>query len=216
MMRRAIALLFVIALGVDAKTLRVDSLSALDIVAGKGDVVTWKGRRAFHALDTTAGSNGEAFVILRRSDFHDGTIEADIAGTPRTGASEGARGFVGLAFRVKDADHYECFYIRPTNGRCDDQTRRNHSTQYISAPDWPWQRLRKESPGVYESYADMEPAKWTHVKIVVSGTHAELYLNGAQQPSLLVNDLKLGDGSGAIALWIGSETEAYFSNVTVK
>ena len=197
-MRRAVALLFVIALGVDAKTLRVDS-----------PLETWKGRLAVHTL-------GEGFLILKDSDFHNGTIEADIAGAPRTGASEGARGFVGIAFRVKDSDHYECFYIRPTNGRSDDQLRRNHSTQYISEPDWPWQRLRKEAPGVYESYADMEPDKWMHMKIVVSGTHADLYVNHALQPSLVVNDLKLGDSAGAIALWTGSETDAHFANVTVN
>ncbi len=54
------------------------------------------------------------------------------------------------------------------------------------------------------------------MKIVVSGTHAQLYLNHAQQPSLIVSDLKLGDSNGAIALWIGSETDTYFSNVTVS
>lgn len=42
-----------------------------------------------------------------------------------------------------------------------------------------------------------------------------LYVNGAQQPCLVVNDLKQGEGSGAIALWIGSGTEAYFSGVTI-
>jgi len=29
-----------------------------------------------------------------------------------------------------------------------------------------------------------------------------LYVNGAQQPTLIVNDLKMGDTEGAIALWI--------------
>ena|SRR5258708_28541659 len=43
-------------------------------------------------------------------------------------------------------------------GRADDQLRRNHSTQYISEPEWPWPRLRSEAPGVYESYVDLVPA----------------------------------------------------------
>jgi hypothetical protein len=141
-------------------------------------------------------------------------IEAEIAGVPRPGANEGARGFVGIAFRVQMSDTFEAFYIRPTNGRADDQLRRNHSTQYISEPEWPWHRLRKEHPGVYESYTDLEPGVWTRVKIVVTGTKAQLYVNGAGQPCLIVNDLKHGESSGAVALWIGSGTEAYFSNVT--
>ena len=40
--------------------------------------------------------------------------------------------------------------------------------------------------------------------------------NGASQPTLLVNDLKLGDLSGAVALWIGVGTEAHFSNLRLK
>ena len=38
----------------------------------------------------------------------------------------------------------------------------------------------------------------------------------AEQPCLIVNDLKLGETSGRIALWIGAGPEAYFSRVTVK
>jgi hypothetical protein len=101
----------------------------------------------------------------------DGTIELDLAGAPRADAFEGARGFVGVAFRrQKDPLRYECLYLRPANGRAEDQLRRNHSTQYVSHPDFPWHRLRRESPGLYESYVDLVPGEWTRVKIVVSGT----------------------------------------------
>jgi len=48
----------------------------------------------------------------------------------------------------------EVFYLRPTNGRADDQLRRNHAVQYVSHLEFPGHRLRQESPGVYESYAD--------------------------------------------------------------
>jgi len=69
---------------------------------------------------------------------------------------------------------------------------------------------------VYESYVDLEPGAWTKIKIAVSGTKAKLYVNGADQPTLIVNDLKLGESHGQIALWIGVDTEAYFSRITVK
>lgn len=42
-----------------------------------------------------------------------------------------------------------------------------------------------------------------------------LYVNGSAQPVLLVNDLKLGDSTGSIALWIGPGTEAYFANLRI-
>jgi len=73
----------------------------------------------------------------------------------------------------------------------------------------------KEAPSVYESYVDLEPGVFTRYKIIVKGTRAELYVHDAKQPALIVKDLKLGDISGAIALWIGPGTEAHFANLKV-
>ena len=75
--------------------------------------------------------------------------------------------------------------------------------------------MREETPGVYESYTDLVPGAWTPIKIVVSARQAQLVVHSAEQPCLVVNDLKLGDTRGQIALWIGSGTEAYFSKVVV-
>ena len=86
----------------------------------------------------------------------------------------------------------------------------------VSSPGFPWERLRKESAEVYESYVDLEPGAWTKLKIVVSGVRASLFVNGANQPCLIVNDLKLGKTRGQIALWIGQDTNGYFSNLTVR
>jgi hypothetical protein len=76
--------------------------------------------------------------------------------------------------------------------------------------------LREENPGVYESYADVEEDTWTRIKITVAGDKARFYVNGAEQPTLIVNALKLGASQGQIALWVGTDTEAYFSNLTVR
>lgn len=216
-----------------AQSIALDSLDGLEIkavsetgaqpVKVKADISTYKGRRALHMLndDSTLGSSGpsggESLAIVKDSDFEDGTIELDLVGMPRQGANSQSRGFIGLAFRIQgDVDKFESFYLRFTNGRADEQIRRNHSTQYVSFPDFSWSRLRQESPGVYESYVDIEENAWTKVKIVVSGTKAKLYVNGANQPCLIVNDLKLGERRGRIALWAGSDTEAYFSNLTIR
>ncbi|MBK5097758.1 MAG: hypothetical protein JJE01_08245 [Gemmatimonadetes bacterium] len=124
------------------------------------------------------------------------------------------RGFVGVAFRVdpEDPSRYECFYLHPTNARADVQLRRNHTTQCVSHPDYPWYRLREESPGVYESYVDLVPGAWTKVRIEVSGVQAQLYVNGAEEPTLIVNDLKRGNVSGQAGLWLHSSTLAHFRN----
>jgi hypothetical protein len=189
----------------------------------KTELVIYKGRKALRVTDAAPANvaDGIQMVILNKTEFQDGMIQIDLAGEPSPTAGEGARGFVGLAFRVnvdatKDAPRYECFYLRPTNGRADDQVRRNHSTQYISYPDFPWQRLRKEFPEKYESYVDLVPGEWTKVKIEVRGDKARLYVHDAPQPVLVVNDLKQGQGQGRIALWVGAGTVAHFSNLLVS
>jgi hypothetical protein len=197
-------------------TASAQTLDSLDLHNVKGEAVSYKGRRAVHLIELQQGSPDETLAIVKGSDFGDGVIEVEIAGVPAAGAGEGARGFVGIAFRVQDPKRYEAFYLRPTNGRANDQLRRNHATQYISHPDHPWHKLRRENPGVYESYADLVPGQWTKVRIAVSGSTARLYVHGAAQPALIVNDLKLGTARGRIALWIGEGTEAWFSNLRVR
>jgi hypothetical protein len=150
-------------------------------------------------------------------EFTNGTIELDLAGEPGGSAGGGARGFVGVAFRVQpDRRTYDCFYLRPTNGRADDQERRNHSAQYISHPEYTWFKLREETPSRYESYVDIQPAEWIHVKVDVDGDKAKLYVNGASQPSLIVNDVKTGaSGKGAVALWFEGSTIAHYANLKI-
>ena len=164
-----------------------------------------------------SGGTVEQLAIIEGLEFDNGVIEAEIAGAPMSGAPAGARGFVGLAFRLQnDMRTYDAFYLRPTNGRADDQVRRNHSAQYISHPDWPWSRLRKETPEKYESYVDLVPGEWARVRIEVRGAQAKLYVHDQPQPTLVVHDLKSGENAkGAVALWLDIGTEAHFCNLTV-
>ena len=93
--------------------------------------------------------------------------------------------------------------------------RRNHSTQYIAFPDYPWHRLCEETPGLYEAYSDLVPGEWTRYRVEVEGERARLCLHGNEQPTLLVNDLKLAGQGGAAALWTGPGTVAHFRNPSV-
>ncbi|MDP2419727.1 family 16 glycoside hydrolase [Sediminibacterium sp.] len=157
------------------------------------------------------------FVRVKNIDFKDGIIEVNVLSRLLPTAAPTDRGFIGLAFRINDNNSkFECIYIRPTNGRADNQLRRNHSIQYFSFPDYKFQRLRKESPEMYESYADMGLNEWTKMKIIVKGNQAKLFLNNNKQPSLIVNDLKLGaDASGVIGFFVDVGTEGYFSDLKV-
>lgn len=177
---------------------------------------TYRGRPAVKVVEVGEVENGEAYAIVKGPAFTDGTIEVEVAGAPRAGAAGGARGFIGMGFRLQSNGQYEHIYLRPTNGRVDDQVRRNHSTQYAMHPDFDFARLRKEAPEKYESYVDLEPGVWTKYKVVVAGATAKLYVHGAAQPCLIVNDLKLGAAAqGSVLLWIGPGTEGYFTNLRV-
>jgi hypothetical protein len=181
----------------------------------KIEPVEYRGKKAVKVTEDGSVANGEAYAVLKGDVFHDGEIELELAGLPAKSAGAAARGFIGVAFRLKDGK-FEYIYLRPTNGRAEDQVRRNHSTQYGQHPDYDFARLRKEAPEKYESYVDLEPGVWTRVRIVVQGTTARLFVHGAEQPALIVTDLKLGDSSGAVAIWIGPGTEGYFTGLQVR
>jgi hypothetical protein len=158
------------------------------------------------------------FARLIDSDLKNGIIEVKVLSRLLENAPAFARGFIGVAFRIDESNSkFECIYIRPTNGRAEDQVRRNHSTQYFSYPDFKFDRLRKESPEKYESYADMGLNEWISMKIEVKDEKAKLYLNGQEHPVLIVNDLKQGAGvSGGIGLWVEVGTEGHFSDLKVE
>src|SRR5262249_20401779 len=125
-------------------------------------------------------------------------------------------GFLGLAFHIDpEGKKFEHIYIRPKNGRHENQLQRNHSCQYASQPDFGWRKLRDEFPGVYESYVDLEVDAWTQMKLDIRGTKLRLFINNTPQPCLVVNDLKLREISGGIALWSDIATRAFFCNLRI-
>lgn len=178
------------------------------------------GRMALKVVkDSTVKAVDEpTFVRIGDSNFTNGIIRVKVLSRLLPDAPETARGFIGVAFRINGSNSaYESIYIRPANGRADDQVRRNHSIQYYSYPDYKFDRLRKEAPERYESYADMGLNQWIQLTIEVKGKQAKLFIDGAKQPSLLVNDLKHGaNGSGAIGLWVEAGTEGYFTDLIIK
>jgi hypothetical protein len=214
-----------------AQSFGLESVEGLTLNDVAAEAATFEGKRGVRVTiapeaerrmqsmtpQQAAANPVEPLAIVDGVSFSNGVIEAEIAGAPGPGAGGGARGFVGIAFRVQqDRKTYDAFYLRPTNGRAEDQERRNHSAQYIAHPDWPWFRLRKEKPEKYESYVDLEPGKWTKVRIEVSGDKARLFVHGNAQPTLIVSDLKSGaGGKGGIALWIGPGTVAHFRDLKV-
>jgi hypothetical protein len=188
--------------------------SALAEQGVTAQLVEYRGRRAVRLTRDEPDSAG--FAVIKGTSFRDGTIDVDLATNPIQAIGARRPGFVGIAFRIRsDFSHYEVFYLRPGNSGADDQAMRNHSVQYVAEPHFGWESLRRRWPSIYESWADLQPGEWTHVRIDVRGRNARLFINGSPQPSLIVDGLKGEDLQGSVALWTYSEEESYFSNLKV-
>jgi hypothetical protein len=196
---------------------RLKSTDQIETINVTVDEVSYLGRTGIHLQSTTPDFEKVTIGLIREIEFSDGVIEVELSGEPGPDTGPNHRGFVGIAFRVdsNNPENYECIYLRPSNGRAGEQQQRNHTTQYVSHPDHTWYRLRKEDPGKYESYVDIVPGEWTKVRIEVKGKQAKLYVHGATQPCLVVNDLKSERTSGSLGLWIAAGTDAHFRNLTV-
>jgi len=194
---------------------RLPSPTDLDLRGVAAEVVSHDDRRALRLIERDGTRQG-GLAILRGVTFTDGTISMSVAGRRGPYAVPGDRGFIGVAFRTRaDGTTYEYMYLRPDNGRSEDQVRRNHSTQYAAQPDFDFDRRRKESPERYESYVDLEPGVWTRIRVEIAGRTARLFVHDATQPALVVTDVKLGSEGGGVALWIGPGTEGFFPDVEV-
>jgi hypothetical protein len=197
-----------------AQSYALDTTTGLEAHNARLEAVEYLGRKAIRM--TTDAPDDAIFVPLPGSDFQDGAIDVDIA--VKVTMPPGVRwaGFGGIAFRAKrDGSEYEAFYLRPKNALAEDQAMRNHSVQYVAEPGFSWYRLRRDWPIVYESYADIRPEAWTHLKIEVAGRKARIFIDGSTKPSLVVDGLKGPNLRGAVALWGFSGEESYFSNVRI-
>jgi len=164
-----------------------------------------------HAIKLSEG-DGMGLVWLDGYDFANGVIDVDLLGR-----SEPVQGsFLGVAFRVVDARTHDVVYFRPFNFRAADSTRHAHAVQYASHPRWPWQTLRTEHPGQYERPAVPTPDgdEWFHVRVVVARPKVSVFVNGAAQPTLVVDELS-DRTHGSIGLWVGEGSGGCFANLHV-
>lgn len=154
------------------------------------------------------------FIKVKNADLADGVIEVKMLSRIQSPSPfEAARGFIGVAYRInKDNSAFDAIYLRPSNGRADDQFRRNHTVQYYAYPDYKFDRLRKEANGEYETYADIGLNEWISIRIEIKDKKAVLYVNDQKSPAFIVNEMKGNTKSGGIGLWVDIGTEGYFKD----
>ena len=149
---------------------------------------------------------------LEEALIADGRISVDVKGADLPGQS-----FVGISFRGSDDQHFDAVYLRPFNFNATEPERRAHSLQYISMPDFDWERLRKEFPGKYETEVHPSPHanEWVHLELVLEGQDLSVFVNGAAAPALKVKLLST-QRKGAMGLWVGNGSDGDFRRLEFK
>src|SRR5262245_637023 len=159
--------------------------------------------------DPAVGSH-IGLALVQNVTFSEGTLEIDLRGGGQREAS-----FLGLAFGVADPKTFEAVYFRPFRFADDDPDARGHAVQYVSWPNYTWEKLRRDKPGVYEAAIQPvpDPAGWFHVRIEVTKQKVSVSVDGSTRPCLVVD--RLGRREGAIGLWVDSMPAA-FRNLRIE
>ena len=182
------------------------------VVNGESQAARDGGRRALRLQPIGGNRPGSnvAMALVDERAFATGTIELDLKGNGDAQAS-----FVGVAFAVADAQHYEAVYFRPFNFRAADAAHRGHAVQYVAWPEHTWEKLRNDRPGVYEAALEPppDPARWFHARVEIDAAQVRVFVDGAARPCLVVD--RLGERrSGRVGLWVDSQPGA-FANLRV-
>lgn len=154
----------------------------------------------------------EGIVWIPCKDFKNGIIQIKMRGKDVF-----QRSFIGIAFHGADDTNYDAVYCRPFNFFAKDSVRRIHAVQYISHPDFTWEKLRKERNAIFEKEIinPPNPNDWFTLKLVIENTTVKAYINDAEQPSLIVEKLN-NRTSGKIGLFTGDSSGGDFKNIQIN
>jgi hypothetical protein len=188
----ALVPLIVAAFTAPARAQQPFDTSAWNISAAEWRVESYRGRSALLLRDGAAW--------LRGSHFENGTIEFDIAFSD-------ALGFPGIAFRAASHDDYELFYLR------ENLSGQPHATQYTPVLHglYAWQIYAGPA---WEATAGWTFDRWMHVKLVVSGARAQLYVDGDSAVQIIPR-LRGPEGAGEVGVLTAPGT-ARFANFVVR
>jgi len=155
---------------------------------------------------------GSGSLWLEGIRFGEGSIEFDVRGKNLAQQS-----FVGLAFHGQSDSVYDVIYFRPFNFLSPDSIRQHHSVQYVSLPQFDWERLRNEFPGKYEQSVQPAPNPdgWIHARICCRSGTISVFVNHQAKPCLVVRQLN-DRRDGEIGFWVGHGSAGDFANLSVS
>lgn len=126
-------------------------------------------------------------ALLKDVQFKDGIIEVDVAPSMK-------RIFAGIVFRAPSHDNLEIIYLRLHKSGMPDAIQ--YCPRYNGIDGWQFY-----SGEGFTAQAVYSRTEWTHFKIVVEGQKATVYLDNAQTPAMVVQEMKRDYQGGAIGLW---------------
>jgi sugar lactone lactonase YvrE len=137
-------------------------------------------------------------AILKDVEFGNGVIEVDVA-------FEGSRCFAGIMFHIHQGRNFEDFYLRPHKSKFPDALQYTPVANGIGC----WQLFNGDG---FTALTEIPYNQWIHVKLEVSGTQARVFLDNAESPALVINDLRFGPIKGQIGLKGPNNGLAHFAN----
>jgi hypothetical protein len=135
-------------------------------------------------------------------NFKDGEIELDMAST--TG-----KDFVGLAFRIMDAHHYETLYFRPESSGT------INAVQYMpeKKEDFNWWDYEADK---YQAKTTLPATGWFHIKAVVKGQQLTVYVDHQPKPVMVYKALDPSLTHGSVGFWFGNSAACAYKNLIIK
>ena len=141
-------------------------------------------------------------ALLKDVELTDGVVDVDVA-TPAT------RGFFGIQFRLdNEGANGEFVYLRQHKSGLPD------AMQYTPVLNTGLNWQLYSGPG-FTGKVDIPRDVWFHLRLVVAGAQARLYVKDMNQPALVMSDLKSGVRRGQLALYVLTGRTC-FANFTVR
>jgi hypothetical protein len=174
---------------------------------GRGWELAGKGTRVEPYLGQSALRLSTGNAYRRDVRLQDGTIELDFATT-------GTRSFFYVQFRMQSDGEFEEVYLRPHKTGLGDALQYNP----VYRGESNWQLYHGEGA---TAPVDIARNEWVHLKIVLRGERAAVFVGNVKEPQLIVPRLARPAASGYVALRSfvpegGPEPVTGFANVVVR
>ncbi|HTD39262.1 MAG TPA: hypothetical protein VK671_01490 [Mucilaginibacter sp.] len=163
---------------------------------------TYKGSKALIIKKNFNNYKFGAVAYPKGLNFTDGEIELDMA-------SSNGKEYLGLAFRIQDAHHYQTLYFRPESSGT------INAIQYMpeKKPDFNWWDYEANK---YQAKATLPATAWFHVKAIVKGQMLTVYVDHQPKPAMIYTALDPELKNGSVGFWFGNSSSCAYKNLTVK